>query len=229
METFDYDLFVIGAGSGGVRACRVAANLGARVAVAEERYFGGTCVNVGCVPKKLFSYAAHYRDDFADSRGFGWIGPEPSFDWSVLLNNKNNEIKRLNGIYKAILDNNDVTVFNCRATLQGPHEIRVDGRTVTTRYILLAVGGWPWVPQFEGNEHVINSNDVFHLQQLPETITIVGGGYIAVEFASILSRLGCETTLVYRRDRLLRGFDAEIRHFITAEIGRHVTLKLEND
>ena len=229
MEAFDYDLFVIGAGSGGVRACRVAANLGARVAVAEERYFGGTCVNVGCVPKKLFSYAAHYRDDFADSRGFGWTGPEPSFDWSVLLNNKNNEIKRLNGIYKAILDNNDVTVFSSRASLQGPHEIRVDGRTVTARYILLAVGGWPWVPQFEGNEHVITSNEAFHLQQLPEAITIVGGGYIAVEFASIFSRLGCKTTLVYRRDRLLRGFDADIRQFISTEIGRHVTLKLEND
>ena len=229
MEAFDYDLFVIGAGSGGVRACRVAANLGARVAVAEERYFGGTCVNVGCVPKKLFSYAAHYRDDFADSRGFGWTGPEPSFDWSVLLNNKNNEIKRLNGIYKAILDNNNVTVFSSRASLQGPHEIRVDGRTVTARYILLAVGGWPWVPQFEGNEHVITSNEAFHLQQLPEAITIVGGGYIAVEFASIFSRLGCKTTLVYRRDRLLRGFDADIRQFISTEIGRHVTLKLEND
>tara|TARA_B100000959_G_scaffold27493_2_gene26473 strand:- start:4542 stop:5909 length:1368 start_codon:yes stop_codon:yes gene_type:complete len=229
LEAFDYDLFVIGAGSGGVRACRVAANLGARVAVAEERYFGGTCVNVGCVPKKLFSYAAHYRDDFADGRGFGWTGPEPSFDWSVLLNNKNNEIKRLNGIYKAILDNNNVTVFSSRASLQGPHEIRVDGRTVTARYILLAVGGWPWVPQFEGNEHVITSNEAFHLQQLPEAITIVGGGYIAVEFASIFSRLGCETTLVYRRDRLLRGFDADIRQFISTEIGRHVTLKLEND
>ena len=229
MEAFDYDLFVIGAGSGGVRACRVAANLGARVAVAEERYFGGTCVNVGCVPKKLFSYAAHYRDDLEDSRGFGWIGAEPHFDWSVLLKNKDNEINRLNGIYKAILDNNDVTVFEARATVAGPHEISVAGKTLTARYILLAVGGWPWIPAFEGSEHAISSNEVFHYPELPAAVAIVGGGYIAVEFASILSRLGCDTTLIYRGDRLLRGFDDEVRRFITTEMGRHLDLRLEDD
>ena len=229
MEAFDYDLFVIGAGSGGVRACRVAANLGARVAVAEERYFGGTCVNVGCVPKKLFSYAAHYRDDLEDSRSFGWIGAEPHFDWSVLLKNKDNEINRLNGIYKAILDNNDVTVFEARATVAGPHKISVEGKTVTARYILLAVGGWPWIPVFEGSEHAISSNEVFHYQELPEAVAIVGGGYIAVEFASILSRLGCHTTLIYRGDRLLRGFDNEVGGFITTEMGRHIDLRLKDD
>ena len=229
MQDFDYDLFVIGAGSGGVRACLIAASLGARVAVAEERYFGGTCVNVGCVPKKLFSYAAHYHDDLEDSRGFGWKSSGVSFDWDILLKNKNIEINRLNGIYKAILDNNDVTVFEARARIQGAHEVLVDGRVVTAKYILIATGGWPWVPEFEGHEHCITSNEVFSLEQLPESIVVLGGGYIAVEFASIFTRLGCKTTLVYRRDQLLRGFDEEIRQFITAEIGRVVDLQLNDD
>ena len=229
MDTFDYDLFVIGAGSGGVRACRIAAGLGARVAVAEERYFGGTCVNVGCVPKKLFSYAAHYRDDLEDSRGFGWRVGDPGFDWQTLLHNKNNEINRLNGIYKSILDDNGVTVFETRATLKGPHAVAVDGRIVSARYILLAVGGWPYVPDYEGREYAVTSNEVFHLDSLPDSMLVVGGGYIAVEFASIFTRLGVKTTLVYRRDALLRGFDEEIRQFITAEMGSHVDLKLEDD
>ena len=229
MDTFDYDLFVIGAGSGGVRACRIAAGLGARVAVAEERYFGGTCVNVGCVPKKLFSYAAHYRDDLEDSRGFGWRVNDPGFDWQTLLHNKNKEINRLNGIYKSILDDNGVTVFETRAMLKGPHAVAVDGRIVSARYILLAVGGWPYVPDYEGREYAVTSNEVFHLDSLPDSMLVVGGGYIAVEFASIFSRLGVKTTLVYRRDALLRGFDEEIRQFITAEMGSHVDLKLEDD
>lgn len=229
MEDFDYDLFVIGAGSGGVRACRVAASLGARVAVAEERYFGGTCVNVGCVPKKLFSYAAHYRDDIDDSAGYGWTVTDARFDWSTLMANKNQEISRLNGIYRSILDNNNVTVFQARATLTGPHEIDVDGKRVRARHILLAVGGWPWIPDFPGSEHAISSNEVFALESLPESIVVLGGGYIAVEFASIFARLGCETTLIYRGDKLLRGFDTDVRDFITTEMGRALTLVLDTD
>ena len=229
MEQFDYDLFVIGAGSGGVRACRVAANLGAKVAVAEERYFGGTCVNVGCVPKKLFSYAARYKDHIEDAKGFGWSGSQASFDWSILLKNKDNEIKRLNGIYKAVLEENSVKIFKCHATVRGPNQVLVNGKMISARYILLAVGGWPWVPEFEGSSHAITSNDLFHLVSLPNSLVVVGGGYIAVEFATIFSRLGCKTTLIYRRDLLLRGFDDEVREFITAEIGRQLTLKVGID
>ena len=229
MAQFDYDLFVIGAGSGGVRACRIAATLGARVGVAEERYFGGTCVNVGCVPKKLFSYAAHYHDDLEDARGFGWSASGIEFNWETLLRNKDTEIKRLNGIYRSILDDNSVTVYEARANIQGPHEVLIDGHLVTAKYILLAVGGWPWKPEYPGSEFTISSNEVFSLSALPESITVVGGGYIALEFASIFTRLGCETSLVYRGDKLLRGFDEEIRDFITAEIGRHVDLKLEEE
>ena len=160
MENFDFDLFVIGAGSAGVRACRIASSLGARVAVAEERYFGGTCVNVGCVPKKLFSYAAHYRDDYVDSKGFGWSHQGLSFDWATLKRNKDIEINRLNGIYKTILDDNDVQVFEARATVRSPHEIVVERKTVTCKYILICVGGWPWTPAFPGSELTISSNDI---------------------------------------------------------------------
>lgn len=229
MEEFDYDLFVIGAGSGGVRACRIAASLGARVAVAEERYFGGTCVNVGCVPKKLFSYAAHYHDDMEDSRGFGWDFDNVRFDWAKLKANKDSEISRLNGIYKSILDNNEVTVYEARARIHGAHEVLVDGKLVSARYILIAVGGWPWIPEYPGHEYAISSNEIFSMEQLPESMAIIGGGYIAVEFASIFSRLGVEVTLVYRGDMLLRGFDEEIRHFITNEIGHSLNLKLNTD
>ncbi len=229
MSEFDYDLFVIGAGSGGVRASRIAAGLGAKVAVAEERYFGGTCVNVGCVPKKLFSYAAHYRDDFAHSAGFGWEVTKPSFNWRTLIDNKDREIKRLNGIYEGLLSLNGVKVFQARARLKDAHTIEVDGQQVTAKHILLAVGGWPWIPQFPGSDLAISSNEVFHLDTLPEQIVIVGGGYIAVEFASIFSGLGVETTLVYRGDKFLRGFDEDIRDFITAELGRNMTIKLQDN
>ncbi len=229
MEQYDYDLFVIGAGSGGVRACRIAASLGARVGVAEERYFGGTCVNVGCVPKKLFSYAAHYHDDLEDARGFGWSSPGFEFSWETLIRNKDIEINRLNGVYRTILDNNEVTVYEARARIEGPHELCIDDRRITAKYILLAVGGWPWIPDYPGSEFAISSNEVFSLDSLPESITVVGGGYIALEFASIFTRLGSETSLVYRGDKLLRGFDEEIRDFIGTEIGRHVDLKLGED
>jgi glutathione reductase (NADPH) len=226
LENFDFDLFVIGAGSAGVRACRIASSLGARVAVAEERYFGGTCVNVGCVPKKLFSYAAHYRDDYVDSKGFGWSHQGLSFDWATLKRNKDIEINRLNGIYKTILDDNDVQVFEARATVRSPHEIVVERKTVTCKYILICVGGWPWTPAFPGSELTISSNDIFEMEELPESMVIVGGGYIAVEFASIFTRLGCKTTLIYRRDMLLRGFDEEVRQFITTQISHDLDLKL---
>jgi len=229
LSNFDYDLFVIGAGSGGVRASRVAASLGARVAIAEERYFGGTCVNVGCVPKKLYSYAAHYKDDLEDSRGFGWSVAESTFDWSILKSNKDKEIKRLNGIYKSILDNNEVTIYQARARLRGANEVEVDGQLISARYILLAVGGWPWIPDYPGHEHAISSNEVFELESLPDSALVVGGGYIAVEFASIFARLGCETTLIYRGDKLLRGFDEEVRSFVSGEIGRHLNLILQDD
>jgi glutathione reductase (NADPH) len=229
LEQFDYDLFVIGAGSGGVRACRIAASLGAKVGVAEERYFGGTCVNVGCVPKKLFSYAAHYRDDMEDARGFGWSASNIAFNWETLIRNKDTEINRLNSIYKSILDNNDVTVYEARASIKGPHELRINDQRITAKYILIAVGGWPWIPDYPGSEYAISSNEVFSLNALPESITVVGGGYIALEFASIFTRLGCKTRLVYRGDKLLRGFDEEIRDVITTEIGREVDLILNDD
>ncbi|GJM12356.1 MAG: glutathione reductase [Pseudohongiella sp.] len=203
--------------------------MGARVAVAEERYFGGTCVNVGCVPKKLFSYGAHYFDDFEDSKGFGWEFDNLRFDWQTLKSNKDNEISRLNGIYKSILDSNKVDIFEARARLSGPNEVQVDGRTVTARHILIAVGGWPWIPEFPGSDLTVTSNEVFAMDELPAEIAVMGGGYIAVEFASIFSRLGCKTSLIYRGDQLLRGFDADVRKFITEEIGAHVDLYLEQD
>jgi|TARA_B110000483_G_C18189414_1_gene540323 glutathione reductase (NADPH) len=229
LSDFDYDLFVIGAGSGGVRASRIAAGLGAKVAVAEERYFGGTCVNVGCVPKKLFSYAAHFHDDFQDSAGYGWESGAPGFNWSTLVANKDIEINRLNGIYEKILKSNNVTIFESRARITGPNSVSVNNKTVTAKHILLAVGGWPSVPSYPGSEHAITSNDVFYLDKLPKSIIVQGGGYIALEFASIFARFGVETTLVYRGDKLLRGFDEEIRDFITEEIGHHVTLMLDDN
>ncbi len=229
MAQYDYDFFVIGGGSAGVRASRVAASLGARVGLAEERYFGGTCVNVGCVPKKLFSYAAHYRDDFEDSAGFGWTPGEPAFDWQKLVANKEKEISRLNGIYRTILASNKVDIFEARARLTAPHTVDVDGKIVTAEHILIAVGGWPWVPEFPGSDLAISSNEVFYLDQLPAEVCILGGGYIAVEFASIFSKLGSKVTLVYRRDSLLRGFDKEVRAFVTAELGSYIDLRLSDD
>ncbi len=229
LSEFDYDLFVIGAGSGGVRASRIAASLGASVAIAEERYFGGTCVNVGCVPKKLFSYAAHFKDSFEDSAGFGWETGAISFDWAKLKSNKDSEINRLNEIYKSILDNNGVTIYQDRARVAGPHTIAVADQQLSARYILIAVGGWPWTPDYPGCEHAVSSNEVFALDALPESIAVVGGGYIAVEFASIFAGLGRDTTLIYRGEKLLRGFDEDVRDLITAEMGHKTELKLQDD
>jgi len=211
MDKYDYDLFVIGAGSGGVRAARMSASLGACVAIAEDRYLGGTCVNVGCVPKKLFVYASHFREDFETARGFGWSVDGPRFDWPTLLANKNREIERLNGVYKKILENSGVEIINGRACLQDAHTIEINGKSFSTENILIATGGWPSIPDIPGKEHVISSNEAFHLEKLPDRITIVGGGYIAVEFAGIFHGMGVETTLMYRGPLFLRGFDDDVR------------------
>ena len=221
MSQFDYDLFVIGAGSGGVRAARTAAATGARVAVAEDRYLGGTCVNVGCVPKKLYSYAAHFHDAFEDAHGFGWTLPQaPEFDWATLRDNKIGEIKRLNGIYGKLLENAGVRLINARAKVLDAHSVEVDGERISAEKILVAVGGWPWVPDFPGNEYALNSNQVFDLERFPERFLVLGGGYIAVEFASIFNGLGADAHLVYRGDLFLRGFDQEVREFTRDEMAK---------
>ena len=218
MAEFDYDLFVIGAGSGGVRAARMAAGFGARVAIAEDRYLGGTCVNVGCVPKKLFVYASHFAEDFHDAAGFGWQVDDYAFDWNKLLTNKNNEIQRLNGIYKNLLEKAGVILIDGRAVVTGENSLRINGATVTAERILVATGGWPHIPDIPGKEHVISSNEAFFLKALPANIIIVGGGYIAVEFACIFNGLGVNTTLIYRGGLFLRGFDHELREFLAGEI-----------
>ena len=207
MAEYDFDLFVIGAGSGGVRASRMAASFGARVAVAEELYLGGTCVNVGCVPKKLFAYAAHFAEDFKDSQGYGWDLSDTAFNWQRLVENKNTEITRLNGIYHNLLTGAGVTLVNGRARLIDSHTVAIGDKTYSAERILIATGGWPFIPEFPGREHVISSNEVFYLDQLPKRCVVVGGGYIAIEFASIFHGLGCETSLLYRGEQFLRGFD----------------------
>lgn len=221
MSGFDFDLFVIGGGSGGVRAARIAAGHGARVGIAEEYRFGGTCVIRGCVPKKLLVYASRYSDAFEDARGFGWTVEEPSFDWEALIAAKDKEIARLEGLYRQGLDNAGVTVFEERAVLADRYTLKLaSGRTVTADKILVATGGAPNVDdKLEGKEHVITSNDAFHLERLPERVVVVGGGYIAVEFAGIFAGLGAETTLIYRGPKILRGFDEDLRDAITEAYG----------
>ena len=218
MQQYDYDLFVIGAGSGGVRAARVAASLGARVAIAEERYLGGTCVNVGCVPKKLFVYGAHFGEDFEDARGFGWTSGAVAFDWPTLRDNKSREIERLNGVYRGLLEGTGVEILESRATLVGQHDVRVANSTVTAANILVCTGSWPFVPSFPGSDLAITSNEAFYLPDLPRRALVVGGGYIAVEFAGIFAGLGVHTSLSYRRELFLRGFDDGIRRFVRAEM-----------
>ena len=213
---FDYDLFVIGAGSGGVRAARMAAAKGKKVAVAEERYLGGTCVNVGCVPKKLFVYASQFSELFHASAGFGWnIDSQPRLNWATLRDNKTAEIERLNGIYNSLIDNSGAQLFDGRATIAGPHLVTVNGETYRARTILVATGGWPYIPEFPGSEHALSSNEMFFLDKLPSSAVVVGGGYIAVEFAGILNGLGVETHLVYRGPKLLKSFDAEMSDKVT--------------
>jgi len=218
MADYDYDLYVIGAGSGGVRCARMSASYGARVAVAEELYLGGTCVNVGCVPKKLFSYGSHYPAAFEDAAGYGWNVGESTLNWKRLIENKNREIERLNGIYRTILGNSDVTIHEARATLKDAHTVLVGGKEVTADKILVATGGWPTVPDFPGKEHAITSNEAFFLEDLPERVIMVGGGYIAVEFAGILHGYGSHVTQLYRGDMFLRGFDQDLRSHLATEM-----------
>lgn len=218
MTHYDVDLFVIGAGSGGVRAARTAAGLGVRVAIAENRYLGGTCVNVGCVPKKLFVYASHFREDFIAAKGFGWSLNTPEFDWSHLLAQKNQEITRLQGVYEGLLNNSGVTLMEGQAHLLDAHTISIGERKISCERILIATGGWPSVPDIPGKEWVVTSNEMFALSTLPKRILIVGGGYIAVEFAGIMHGMGVATTLCYRGDKLLRGFDEDVRVFVAEEM-----------
>jgi len=215
---YDYDLFVMGVGSGGVRAARMASTYGARVATAEDRYMGGTCVNVGCVPKKLFVYASHFHEEYQNAEGFGWGEAKPDFDWPTLLKNKNTEISRLNGIYQGMLDNAGVTHFDGRARIVDDHHISIGDQVISTDKILIATGGWPSVPTFPGSEHVITSNEAFFLESLPKRSLVVGGGYIAVEFAGIFAGLGIESHLSYRGPLFLRNFDEDVRKVVAEEL-----------
>lgn len=217
---YDFDLYVIGAGSGGVRAARFSAGFGAKVAVAESRYLGGTCVNVGCVPKKLLVYGAHFADDFENSRGFGWTPGEAKFDWATLIANKDREINRLNDIYRNLLVKSGVTLHEGHAKIIDPHTVEVNGEHHTAQNILIATGGWPQIPEIPGQEHAISSNQAFFLKELPKRVLVVGGGYIAVEFAGIFHGLGAKTTLLYRGDLFLRGFDGAVREHLQVELTR---------
>ncbi len=231
----DYDLIVVGAGSGGVRAARLAAGHGKKVAVIEGRALGGTCVNVGCVPKKLFVYASQFSEQFATSAGYGWSVGQPSFDWPTLRDNKTAEIERLNGIYQRLLDNAGADVVRGWATLAGPHQVNValaDGgqRQLSADKILLATGGQPFMPAVPGAELAVSSDQMFYLEQLPERAVVVGGGYIAVEFAGILNGLGVATTLVYRGPTLLKAFDHELGERLTDELtAAGIDVRLNSD
>jgi glutathione reductase (NADPH) len=220
MSADSFDLFVIGAGSGGVRAARMAAQRGARVAVADPGPLGGTCVNLGCIPKKLYSFAAHYADAFEESHGYGWTMTEPTFDWATLKANRAREILRLNVIYGQLLDGSGVTTLRSRATLRGPNEVEVDGRVYRAENVLVATGGRPVVPALPGHELAITSNEIFDLPQFPRRLVVIGGGYIASEFASIFAGLGSQVTQLYRGEQILRGFDDDVRHFVAAEMGK---------
>jgi len=220
VDNFDYDLFVIGAGSGGVRAARMASGFGARVAVAEDRYMGGTCVNVGCVPKKLYVYASEFGKAFQDARGFGWDSDTPDFDWSTLRDNKKTEISRLNAIYSSLLSGVDAQVIDGRARIVDAHTVAVGEKKYTADKILISTGGWPHIPEFPGSELALNSNEIFDLDQFPQRLVIVGGGYIAVEFAGIFNGLGAQVTQLYRGPLFLRGFDPDIRAHAAQEIAK---------
>ncbi|WP_339107817.1 glutathione-disulfide reductase [Thioclava sp. GXIMD4216] len=220
MSNFDFDLFVIGGGSGGVRAARIAAGHGAKVALAEEYRMGGTCVIRGCVPKKLMVYASGYPEAVREAQAYGWDATIGAFDWEVFHRKLEAELDRLEGLYRKGQEGAGVTLHDCRATVAGPHEVRLaDGRIVSAKHILVAVGGKPFVPEFEGCEHVLTSNDMFKFKTLPKTMLIVGGGYIACEFACILNGLGVEVSLL-NRSALLRGFDAESRDVIVGQMER---------
>ena len=230
MAKYDYDLFTIGAGSGGVRASRVSASYGANVAVAEERYLGGTCVNVGCIPKKLLVYASHFRADFEDAAGFGWTVGERHLDWTDLIANKDKEIRRLNAVYQRLLEDSGVTILDGHAEVVDPHTVMLDGKRISAKYILIAVGSWPIVPAIAGSEYAITSNEAFYLPSLPEKIIIVGGGYIGVEFAGIFHGLGVEVTQLYRGPLFLRGFDDDCRETLAEEMRKQgIDLRFNSD
>jgi len=223
MSQFDYDLFVIGAGSGGVRAARMAAGYGASVAIAENYRIGGTCVIRGCVPKKLLSYASHFSEDFEDARGYGWNIDGARFSWPALIAAKNTEIGRLSGIYSTLLKQSGVTILEGKAVLSDAHTVSIGERHFSAKNILVATGGWPSLPaasKVPGIEHAITSNEAFELPDLPRRVLIVGGGYIAVEFAGIFHGLGAEVTISYRGEQILRGFDGDIRQHLHEELTR---------
>ncbi len=229
MPDYDFDLFTIGAGSGGVRASRMAASFGARVAVAEERYLGGTCVNVGGIPKKLLVYASEFGESFADAAGFGWdLGPR-HLDWKRLIENKNREIARLNGVYRRLLTEAGAQIIEGRAVVADPHTVTIGGRRYTAKYILIATGSWPVVPGVPGANLAITSNEAFFLERRPERVVLVGGGYIALEFAGIFHGMGSQVTLVHRGAKVLRGFDEELREVLGREVAkRGVALRLNS-
>ncbi len=232
MTAFDFDLFVIGAGSGGVRAARISAGYGAKVAIAEEDRFGGTCVIRGCVPKKLLVYASRFSEEFGDAQGFGWRVGKTAFDWPSLIAAKDKEIARLEGLYRGGLNRAGVEIFTERAVLVSPTHVRLltSGRTVSAKHILIATGGKPNVDAgLPGIEHVITSNEAFHLAKLPKRVVVAGGGYIAVEFASIFRGLGSDVTLVYRGEKILRGFDEDLRERLTVAMERRGIRIITND
>jgi glutathione reductase (NADPH) len=231
VPAFDTDLLVIGGGSGGVRAARMAAARGARVTLVEAggtAGLGGTCVNVGCIPKKLYSYAAHYAEAFEESHGFGWQGAAPALDWARLKENRRNELARLNGVYLKLLTGSGVDVINGHARLLDAHTAAIepgahgsgDTRRVSARHILVATGGRPQIPEFPGREHALTSNEMFDLEPFPARLLVIGGGYIACEFASIFNGLGSRVTQLYRGPQVLRGFDEDVRRFLGAEMAR---------
>ncbi len=227
MAEYDYDLFVVGAGSGGVRASRVASQLGARVAIAEMDRAGGTCVNVGCIPKKLFVYGSHFAYDLEDARGYGW-STESSFDWATLRANKDREIKRLNGIYETLLEGAGVDLLKGRARLLDAHTVEIEGTQRTAERVLIATGGRAVEPDIRGSEHALTSDAMFTLDELPERALVVGAGYIALELGSVLCALGVHVTLVHRGDEILRGFDHDLRGHLHNELeakGMHILLE----
>lgn len=229
MAEFDYDLFVVGAGSGGVRAARTASSLGARVAIAEMDRLGGTCVNVGCVPKKLFFHGSHFAHDLRDARGYGWL-TESSFDWSTLQERKDREIQRLNRIYRELLERAGVLLLTGRARLIDPHTVEVGGRRHTAERILIATGGTPIMPEIPGKEHARDSNAVFEIDRLPKRVMVVGAGYIALELGSVFVALGADVTLVHRGEEILRGFDHDLRYHLHDELeakGMRILLETE--
>ena len=231
MADNEFDLFVIGGGSGGVRAARMAGQRGVRVGLAEVAALGGTCVNVGCIPKKLYSYAAEYRSAFEDSRGFGWrTGSSPTFDWAALKQNRATEIARLNGAYESLLTGAGVRLLRGKAVIEDAHTVIVNGARVRAERLLIATGGWPTLPDILGRELVITSNEMFDLEPFPSRLLVVGGGYIACEFASIFHGLGSRVTQIYRGAPLLRGFDDDVRRFLSAEMAKGgVDLRLNSD